>query len=181
MLSPAVIHISLAQYQQICQAVISVYPQEGCGLILGRRIGLRSDPAIAAFQDEDYREATVVIPVANTWSPLVLAFTDPGATADHGLRDRYWIDPATLLKVQQSARQQGIDIIGIYHSHPDHPAVPSECDRRLAWPVYSYLITSVCQGEVKDLRSWRLDATEQFQPEPVKILGSSTNNLPFLS
>jgi proteasome lid subunit RPN8/RPN11 len=175
------IHISSVHYQQICQAVISVYPQEGCGLILGRRVIVNADPASSMAPGEDYREATAVIPVENTWNPSVLEYTDPGTATAHGLRDRYWIEPTTLFAVQTSAREQGLEIIGIYHSHPDHPAIPSACDQRLAWPVYSYLITSVCQGNVKDLRSWRLDATEQFQPEPVKILGSSTNNLPFLS
>ncbi len=176
-----VIHISLAQYQQICQAVVSAYPQEGCGLILGRRLGLESTSPVLTASDEDYREATAIIPVDNAWTPSVLDYTDPHGATEHGTRDRYWIDPATLLEVQRSARQQGVDIIGIYHSHPDHPAVPSECDRRVAWPVYSYVIASVLKGQVADLQSWRLNEAHQFQPEPVKILGSSTNNFPFLS
>ncbi|HIK44598.1 MAG TPA: M67 family metallopeptidase [Leptolyngbyaceae cyanobacterium M65_K2018_010] len=156
------------------QALVSVYPQEGCGLILGQRVFLGAAP-----RADDDRRVEAVIPVENSWNPAVLEDLDlEGA---HSLRDRYWIDPVTMLKVQRSARSQGLEIIGIYHSHPDHPAVPSECDRRLAWPVYSYLIASVTQGQITDLQSWRLNEAEQFQPEPVKILGSSTNNSQLLS
>ncbi|NJL49456.1 MAG: M67 family metallopeptidase [Leptolyngbyaceae cyanobacterium SM2_5_2] len=169
----------------MCQAVMDAYPQEGCGLILGRRLMSATDRMTSASLEAADREAIAVIPVANAWHPSVLDYTDPAitpaTTVDHGLGDRYWIDPATLLEVQRSARQQDLDIIGIYHSHPDHPAVPSECDRRLAWPVYSYLIIAVSHGQVIDLNSWRLNDEGQFQLEPVKILGSSANNLPFLS
>jgi len=48
-------------------------------------------------------------------------------------RERYSIAPDTLLKVQKQARDRDLDIIGVYHSHPDHPAVPSEFDRAIAW------------------------------------------------
>jgi proteasome lid subunit RPN8/RPN11 len=86
-----------------------------------------------------------------------------------------------MLQVQRSARERELEIIGIYHSHPDHPAVPSECDRRLAWPVYSYVILSVQSGQVMACQSWRLDDQHQFQPEAIKMIGSSANKAPFLS
>jgi proteasome lid subunit RPN8/RPN11 len=176
-----VIHLSQSQYQQICQALVMVYPQEGCGLIVGRRV---FDGSKAAQGVEDtYREAISVIPVENTWDESQVEVTDQADTLEnnHGRHDRYWIDPVILLHTQRTAREQGLEIIGIYHSHPDHPAVPSECDRRLAWPLYSYLIASVSQGQVVDLQSWRLDQAEQFQPEPVKIFGSSASKPSFLS
>jgi proteasome lid subunit RPN8/RPN11 len=69
------------------------------------------------------------------------------------------------LRVQKQARDRELDIIGIYHSHPDHPAIPSEFDRAIAWHHYSYIIISVQQGIASDLRSWTLDPHHQFQPE----------------
>ena len=176
-----VLHISHVQYQRIGEALAAAYPHEGCGLLVGRRV-------FEAFSTQEiYREVSQVIPVANAWEPSLLDYTD-GATdgemgaedspdrgrSDHDLRDRYWIDPADLLRVQKSARDQGLAIIGIYHSHPDHPAVPSECDRRLAWPVYSYLIASVGGGQVVDGQSWRLNDHLQFEPEMIHVTLTET-------
>lgn len=146
---------------------------------------------------EAYREVVEAVAVANAWEPSLLDYTDalpenstqranhstenPPEEPPHGQRDRYWIDPADLLRIQKQARHQGLEIIGIYHSHPDHPAVPSECDRRLAWPVYSYLIASVRGGQVVDLQSWRLNDHQQFESEEIKILGSSADNVPAMT
>jgi proteasome lid subunit RPN8/RPN11 len=85
-----------------------------------------------------------------------------------GKSDRYWIDPQDLLVAQRYARDRQINILGIYHSHPDHPAVPSESDRLLAWSDYSYLILSVQSGIVSDYRCWTLDQHHQFQLEEVR-------------
>jgi proteasome lid subunit RPN8/RPN11 len=60
-------------------------------------------------------------------------------------------------------------IIGIYHSHPNHPAVPSESDRLLAWSAYSYVILSVAAGGIADYRSWTLDEERQFYEEEVTV------------
>ena len=171
------LHIEADHLQAIAQAVTASYPSEGCGLLLGRRVF-----AAGENTDETHRAVADVVPVANAWEPSLLDYTDAqGEEQGHSQRDRYWIDPADLLMVQRSAREQGLEIIGIYHSHPDHAAVPSECDRVLAWPVYSYVIVSVVKGQVTDFKSWRLDDQNQFQSEPVKMIGSSTNKAPFLS
>jgi len=163
-------------------AAVDAYPQECCGLILGQR-ELDNNRCDHPQPEDDDRQVLDIVPVANAWEPSLLDDTDPSGTAEagHGRRDRYWIDPTVMLGVQKSARQQQLEIIGIYHSHPDHPAVPSECDRTLAWPIYSYVILSVQLGTVADLTSWRLGPQQQFQPEPVKIIGTSANNSPFLS
>ncbi|WOD38247.1 M67 family metallopeptidase [Nodosilinea sp. E11] len=171
--------------QAIARAAAASYPQECCGLLVGQRFfaaTMGSAPAI-----ETHRVVTAVVATDNAWEPSLLSYTDaqgqdsqaPGEA--HSVGDRYWIDPAVMLQVQRSTREQGLEIVGIYHSHPDHPAIPSECDRTLAWPVYSYIIASVRQGQVVDLKSWRLDGQHQFQPEPVKMIGSSANKAPFLS
>lgn len=164
----------------IAAALIACYPSEGCGLLIGQRTFTVADDGSPA--EETRRVVTDIVPVANAWDDSLLAYTDgQGETQNHSCRDRYWIDPADLLRVQRQAREQGLEIIGIYHSHPDHRAVPSECDRALAWPVYSYVIVSVVPGEVVEFKSWRLDEQNQFQPEPVKMIESSTNKAPFLS
>jgi proteasome lid subunit RPN8/RPN11 len=176
----AALHIEADHLRAIAQALTACYPREGCGLLIGQRTFAPASDGVAA--EETYRAVAGIVPLANAWDDSLLAYTDvQGENQDHSRRDRYWIDPADLLKVQRLAREQGLEIIGVYHSHPDHGAVPSECDRTLAWPVYSYVIVSVVQGEATDLKSWRLDDQNQFRLEPIKMIGSSTNKDPFLS
>lgn len=197
------LHLSEFQYQQVQDILKIAYPQEGCGVLVGKRVfeaadaqGKDSSPC-----QDSYREVARVIAVANAWEPGLLNEADhpidsvdnadgashrpdnsngsdtPNSPKTHGVHDRYWIDPADLLRIQKQARDQDLEIIGIVHSHPDHPARPSECDRRLAWPVYSYVIASVRGGQVADMQSWRLNDDQQFEPEAIKILRSTTNNL----
>ena len=163
--------------QAIAQAAVAHYPSECCGLLVGRRVFV-GDQSPA---HEDHRQVVAVVVTENVWESGMLESRAQEEQGGHSDRDRYTIDPIDLLRVQKSAREQELEIIGIYHSHPDHPAVPSECDRTLAWPVYSYLIVSVVAGQVVDLQSWRLDDQHQFQSEPVKMIGSSANKAPFLS
>ena len=67
-------------------------------------------------------------------------------------------------------RHKGWTLIGWYHSHPDHPAKPSEYDREHAWPWYSYIIVSVQNGNPRDMTSWRLqDDRSAFVAEEVEI------------
>lgn len=130
------------------------YPHECCGLLLGKL-----DGAIKVVE-------TIRV-VVNAWDEAVAheLADEPTLTQTR----RYWIDPSDMLAAMRAARQHNLEIIGIYHSHPDNPAVPSECDRRLAWSQYSYLIASVQQGSTTETLSWTLDDTHQFQPEPIEI------------
>lgn len=82
-------------------------------------------------------------------------------------RRRYAIAPIDLLKAQREARDRQLSVIGIYHSHPDYPAIPSQFDLECAWQQYSYIIVSVQQGKACDLDSWSLDDSHQFQPEEI--------------
>ncbi|MEM8807253.1 MAG: M67 family metallopeptidase [Cyanobacteria bacterium P01_G01_bin.38] len=144
------------------------YPNECCGLMLG-------------CLDTAHHEKTLVElrPMKNAWSPNIAAEFVARSQAlsdtskDRTQTSRYWIDPQDLLIVQREARALHLDIIGIYHSHPDHEAVPSECDRALAWSEYSYIIMSVQNGAAIDIQSWQLDVVQQFQPEPMKITPAS--------
>lgn len=81
-------------------------------------------------------------------------------------RDRYELDPEDFISADAAARGAGMELIGVWHSHPDHPAIPSETDRAAAWPGWSYVILSVTEAGVADVRSWRLDG-DDFEPEAV--------------
>jgi proteasome lid subunit RPN8/RPN11 len=69
---------------------------------------------------------------------------------------RFLIDPKEYIAFEKRADERDMDILGVYHSHPDHPAQPSEYDRDHAWPGWSYIIASVSGDEIKDMRSWLL-------------------------
>lgn len=181
------LYISKLQYQRIQEALAAAYPQEGCGVLVGRRVfeAMEVDAPPDALSplspQEVYRQVVQVIPVVNAWAPGLVSEADGGSPgkggnpsdspSPHGRHDRYWIDPADLVRIQREARDQDLDILGIYHSHPNHPAVPSEWDRRLAWPVYSYLIASVSQGQVVAMQSWRLNDAQRFDSEDIGVRG----------
>jgi len=69
---------------------------------------------------------------------------------------RFLIEPLQIKKFEEQAQERDLDVLGFYHSHPDHPAEPSEYDREHAWPGWSYVIASVSKDNVKDMRSWVL-------------------------
>ena len=80
--------------------------------------------------------------------------------------DRYELDPADFLAADREARAAGLDIVGIWHSHPDHPARPSATDRDGAWPEWSYVIVSVSREAIEEVRSWRLNGGD-FEEEAI--------------
>jgi len=69
---------------------------------------------------------------------------------------RFLITPEDMMRAEQTARSMKLDVVGFYHSHPDHPAAPSEYDKDHALPFYSYVIVSVKQGKADELTSWEL-------------------------
>ncbi len=105
------------------------YPHECCGALLGREEG-------------DTRLVEQVIRLTNERT--------------EARERRFYVSPQQVLMAERRARELGLLLLGFYHSHPDHPAVPSEYDREHALPYYSYPILSVLQGEPTELRSWRL-------------------------
>ncbi|HEY7088113.1 MAG TPA: M67 family metallopeptidase [Tepidisphaeraceae bacterium] len=81
---------------------------------------------------------------------------------------RFSISPKQLMEAEKKAGEQDCLVLGFYHSHPDHPARPSEYDRQHAWPFYSYVIVSIAKREPIDLTSWVLDdVTETFNRQDV--------------
>ena len=118
------------------------YPDECCGVLIGRSLG----------------DSTVV--------ERLLSVDNERNESRH---NRYLINPETVLAAHKEARALGLDVVGYYHSHPDHPARPSEFDREHAWPGVSYLIVSVEKGSVADARSWRpADDREKFDEEKIE-------------
>ena len=148
------------------------YPHEGCGLLVGT-----FDATTGA------KELVRLSLLNNAWSPDIAADLSQPSGPSMTKARRYWIDPQDLLTTQRQAREQGLSIIGVYHSHPDAAAVPSECDRELAWSTYAYIIVSVHQGTAVDLQNWQLDSNHQFQPDPLKIAPASAarDRMPLLS
>ncbi|MBL1174301.1 M67 family metallopeptidase [Pantanalinema sp. GBBB05] len=146
-----------AEHLQLMQAhAEQAYPDECCGLLLGTLVS-------------DDKTLVDVRTVTNAWNEQVASEFAAAESALTKTR-RYWISSEDMLAAMREARQRDLDVIGIYHSHPDHPAVPSECDRRQAWQHYSYLILSVRAGQAGEFYSWQLDDSHQFQSEPVIVI-----------
>ncbi|HZB84106.1 MAG TPA: M67 family metallopeptidase [Rubrobacteraceae bacterium] len=81
---------------------------------------------------------------------------------------RFLIEPLQIKEFEEKTQERDMDLLGFYHSHPDHPAEPSEYDRKHAWPYYSYVIASVGKDEVEDMRSWVLKEDRSgYDEEPI--------------
>jgi len=76
---------------------------------------------------------------------------------DEELHNRFTISPEAFMQADKIARAEKLDILGFYHSHPNAPAKPSQYDLDHAWPVYSYVIVSVQEGEPADMTSWLME------------------------
>ena len=88
---------------------------------------------------------------------------------------RFLMDPLDFLKAEEYAEDQQLDLMGIYHSHPNHPSIPSEFDRVHAWPNLSYIIISVLQGQFDNIQSWRLNEDRQFEEEIISPIKTHTH------
>jgi proteasome lid subunit RPN8/RPN11 len=84
-------------------------------------------------------------------------------------RKRFEIAPKDYLQAEEFADKRNLQLLGVYHSHPDHPAIPSEQDRQSAQPWFSYIIISVTGNKIDDIRSWRLNDDFQFEEEKIKF------------
>ncbi|MDQ2943761.1 MAG: M67 family metallopeptidase, partial [Candidatus Dormibacteraeota bacterium] len=85
-------------------------------------------------------------------------------------RDRYEIDPRDHIRIQRAADADGLDIVGYYHSHPDHPAQASRFDTERAWAGYVYLIVSVHEGKPANANGFVADNDGgPFRPEPLVV------------
>jgi proteasome lid subunit RPN8/RPN11 len=148
--------ISSENLELIYHHAKQTYPEECCGLLVGKI-------------EQNQKVIVKVIPTENNWvndANLFANFTQY-SSQERSKRDSFSIAPKTLIQVQKEARKLNLDIIGIYHSHPDHPAIPSEFDREIAWETYSYIIVSVMKGEIEELKSWSLNDHKGWSLEVV--------------
>jgi len=147
--------------ESIRQHGVRDYPSECCGVLLGKVNGIA-------------KQVTEVVELKNlrhnpTLAQELLPVDDPGRETE---KNRFLIDPLDQLRVEKDARVRGLDVLGYYHSHPDHPARPSIYDRDHAWPWYSYVIIAVEQGAPKGLTSWVLaEDRSAFRAEEIEVLG----------
>jgi proteasome lid subunit RPN8/RPN11 len=122
------------------------YPHECCGLMLG------------AFAAGSLKTIAEIYPISN-------------AREEEAKRNRFLITPEEFMEGEQYAEKNGLDVVGFYHSHPDHPAVPSAYDLEHAWPRYSYIVVSVKAGVAGDLRSWEIEPDRsKFTEEEILVL-----------
>jgi proteasome lid subunit RPN8/RPN11 len=155
--------INVVQLQLIYTHAENIYPEECCGILLGKIHG-------------DTKTVVEVILTMNVWDKSELV--DEVETIDRIERtktSRYTIAPQDIFQAQIGGRDRQLNIIGFFHSHPDCPAIPSICDRDRAWDVYSYPIVSIIQGKVGDFQSWVLDESGKFQPETIQYKQSTIN------
>ncbi len=139
--------IDTARLADINRHAEAAYPHECCGLLIGR-------------VEDDGRTRVVVetYAVENSWTET--------AALDH----RMQITPLDYMRAEREFAKLGLGVVGNYHSHPDHPAVPSQFDlEHLApWPTMSYIVVAVHTGRATDLRSWELAADRaQFIEEAI--------------
>lgn len=133
------------------------YPEECCGVIIG--------------QDRDgQRSIDAMLPIDNV--------------QDENRKRRFLISPSQYIAAEKSATDRGLELLGFYHSHPDHPAAPSAFDTEHALPWFTYMIVSVQNGKADKLTAWTLQENRiQFtecamtvRPEHAKQSGTRNNN-----
>jgi len=130
---------------QIEQEGVAAYPNECCGILIGRDVG-------------DERIVEKLVPMTNVF--------DKGEQYH-----RFSIDPLQLASADESAASEGKAVLGFYHSHPDHPARPSEYDRTHVppWSFYSHVIVAIHKAQPVDMTCWRMNEdTEQFEAQSIR-------------
>jgi proteasome lid subunit RPN8/RPN11 len=141
--------LSQSDYNQLRRHSEQAYPHECCGVLLGR------------FEGDGTKTVARVVPAWNT--------------RDDSPHNRYNIDPKELIRIQRGGRERGEDIVGFYHSHPDHPAQWSQTDWAEAhWFGCSYVITSVEKGKAAVTNSFELTGSDEpdkrFESEHISIV-----------
>jgi len=120
---------------------IKIYPDECCGFFYGQE------------DHSGHRRVTDILVVNNA--------------KEGDRRRRFEISSKDYIKAEQYAMENNLQLLGVYHSHPDHPAIPSEQDRIAAQPYFSYIIISVMKNNVTQFRSWILNDNFSFEEEEI--------------
>ena len=127
---------------EMYQDALQSFPDECCGFLFGKEVG-------------EEKLITKILVVNNS--------------KENDKRRRFQIAPKDYLNAERFADENELQLLGVYHSHPNHPAIPSEHDRVAAQPYFSYIIISVKENEIADIRSWQLDDNFQFEEEKIKV------------
>jgi proteasome lid subunit RPN8/RPN11 len=127
--------------EEMHQDALQSFPDECCGFFLGKETG-------------EERAVTNILVVNNS--------------KEGDKRRRFEISPKDYLNAERFADENKLQLLGVYHSHPNHPAIPSENDRVAAQPYFSYIIISVKENEIADIRSWQLNGNFQFEEETIE-------------
>jgi proteasome lid subunit RPN8/RPN11 len=128
------IRCTLAAEGELRRLAALTHPLEGCGILLGHA---QHPP---------------------TGTPLVVDAIAGRNLVQDRAHDRYELDPLDILAAERRAREHHMDVVGFWHTHPDHPAEPSRFDTERAWADYVYAIVSTVREGVMDMRWWRLAA-----------------------
>jgi proteasome lid subunit RPN8/RPN11 len=141
--------------QKIRQHGADTYPHECCGALLGRDDALDVTTTAGGVQPP-VREILALFPLVNR--------------REDSPRNRFSVTAEDVRDAEKAAQEKKLDVVGWYHSHPDHPAQPSQYDREHAWPWYSYVIVSVANGKPAEMTSWRLsDDRSEYACEDIAI------------
>ncbi len=145
------------------------YPHECCGLLIGR------------LEDEGHTRTIIeTYPITNEFNRATMSevfnedveiTSEEESSVEEERHHRMLIPPLEYARAERQYRHSGLGVVGNYHSHPDHPAEPSQYDlEHLApWTTMSYIVVSVREGKASDLRSWELEADRsRFSAEQVK-------------
>ncbi|MHA4809333.1 M67 family metallopeptidase [Flavitalea flava] len=143
--------------KSLIEDAVNTFPDECCGFLFGREDG------------NGVRIITQMLVVDNS--------------KEGDKRRRFEISPFDYMRAEQQALDNDLSLLGVYHSHPNHPAIPSEHDRKAAQPYFSYLIISVMNKEIITQRSWLLNEEQQFEEEAITehlFIDNNTNTIPSL-
>lgn len=147
-MSNLIVKLSEEALEAINADGISAFPNECCGFLYGQELA------------NGERAITLAAPVTNS--------------KEGDQRRRFEISPLDYLRAEQFALQNDTALLGVYHSHPNHPAIASEHDLAVAMPYFSYVIVSVMNGEIADHKSWRLQDEERAFEEEQVLLTTTT-------
>ncbi|MGC4039188.1 MAG: M67 family metallopeptidase [Chitinophagaceae bacterium] len=136
------VSIEQAAFDEMIVDAVGTFPDECCGFIFG-------------YENNEGRTISRILVVDNS--------------KEGDKRRRFVISPKDYLKAERFADENNLQLLGVYHSHPNHPAIPSEHDRVAAQPWFSYIILSIIDGEFNHIRSWQLNNEQQFEEEKIFI------------
>ena len=126
-------HFAATARAELERLAAESYPVEGCGVMIG----------------------------SPTEARVVRVVRGRNLVTDRA-HDRYELDPGDIVAAERAARAEGLDVVGFWHTHPDHPARPSRFDTERAWADYVYVICSTTAQGVADVRAWMLDESGEF-------------------